>query len=81
VEKKNDELNLRISNIYSIRGVALFNSKNYDLALKEFEESTRYSPKCPQFFLSKAKCLLQLSNKPQAVEELEKCLALDPNQP
>ena len=35
-EKKNEELSFRIASIYNIRGVALFNSKNYDLALKEF---------------------------------------------
>lgn len=37
IEKKSLELNFRISTIYGIRGVSLFNSKNYELALKEFE--------------------------------------------
>ena len=45
IEKKSPELNFRISTIYSIRGVSLFNSKNYELALKEFEESLRFTPK------------------------------------
>ena len=33
-EKKNDELSFRIASIYNIRGVALFNSKNYELAIR-----------------------------------------------
>ena len=70
VEKKNDELNFRIASIYSVRGVALFNSKNYDLALGEFNEAVVFSPRCCQFYVSKAKCLLQLGKKQEAVESL-----------
>lgn len=70
LEKKNDDLNFRIASIYSIRGVALFNSKNYDLALKEFEESLVFAPRCPQFHMSRAKCLLQMGRKAEAVESL-----------
>ena len=33
-EKKNEDLSFRIASIYNIRGVALFNSKNYDLAIR-----------------------------------------------
>lgn len=29
IEKKNDDLNFRLANIYNIRGIALFNSKNF----------------------------------------------------
>jgi tetratricopeptide (TPR) repeat protein len=60
--------------------VALFNSKNYDLALKEFEESIKYGPRCPQFHMSKAKCLLQLTRKAEAIESLSRCLELDEKQ-
>jgi tetratricopeptide (TPR) repeat protein len=60
--------------------VALFNSKNYDLALREFEEAVRFSPRCPQFYVSKGKCLLQLGRKQEAVEALEKCLEIDDKQ-
>lgn len=70
IEKKNDDLNFRIASIYSIRGVALFNSKNYDLSLKEFDESLVFSPRCPQFHLSRAKCLLQLGRRQEAMESL-----------
>ena len=68
IERKSGELNFRISTIYSIRGVSLFNSKNYELALKEFEESLRFTAKNEQFIASKAKCLIQLNRKEEAVE-------------
>ena len=69
-EKKNEDLSFRIASIYNIRGVALFNSKNYDLALEEFEEAVKFSPRCPQFYVSKGKCLLQAGRKQEAIEAL-----------
>lgn len=56
-------MSFRIASIFNIRGVALFNSKNYDLGLKEFDEAIKFSPRCPQFYISKSKCLLQLGFK------------------
>ena len=34
IEKKNEELNFKIASIYNMRGIALFNSKNYQHAIK-----------------------------------------------
>lgn len=36
IEKKNEDLNFRLANIYNLRGIALFNSKNYEHAVQEF---------------------------------------------
>ena len=33
IEKKNEELNFKISGILNMRGIALFNSKNFEHAL------------------------------------------------
>lgn len=78
IEKKSQELNFRISTIYSIRGVSLFNSKNYELALREFEESLRFTPKNEKFVASRAKCLIQLNRKEEALEVLSECVKLNP---
>ena len=67
-------MNFRIASIYNIRGVALFNSKNYDLALREFEEAVKFSPRCSQFYMSQAKCQLQIGRKAEAIDSLDKCL-------
>lgn len=29
IEKKNEDLNFRLANIYNFRGISLFNSKNF----------------------------------------------------
>ena len=34
IEKKNADLNFRLATIYNIRGISLFNSKNFEFALK-----------------------------------------------
>ena len=71
IEKKNNELNFRIASIYNMRGISLFNSKNFNLAIKEFNESIKYSPQCEGFYLSKAKCLIQVGDKADAIKVLE----------
>lgn len=78
-EKKNEDLNFRLASIYNIRGIALFNSKNFEHALKQFIESIKYSPRCPAFYASKAKCYIQLGLKNQALACLSEAQKFDPN--
>ena len=79
IDKKNEELNFKLAGIFNMRGIALFNSKNFELALNEFNESIRYSPRCSAFYLSKAKCLIQMGMKSEAVGCLTEAHRLDPS--
>lgn len=62
-----------------MRGIALFNSKNFQLALAEFNESIKFSPRCAGFYISKAKCLIQLGLKKEGVGALREALRVEPS--
>ncbi|EGR33413.1 tetratricopeptide repeat protein [Ichthyophthirius multifiliis] len=78
IDENREEINTRISMIRNSRGIILFNQKKYEKAIKEFNEAIKFNINISQYYQNRGKCLLELGNLQEAIQDYIKCFQLDP---
>ena len=60
-------------------GVSLYNNKEYAGANVEFSRAIFFNSKIAEFYVNRAKACIEMRTMPQAYEDLDKALKLNPN--
>lgn len=55
-----------------------FTEGKFPLALKEYSESIRRSPKDPKYYTNRGICYIKLMEFPSALKDLDQAIAFDP---
>jgi stress-induced-phosphoprotein 1 len=61
------------------KGNKAFKDKNYDLAIRHYDEAIKKDPKNPVYYSNKATCYYQMENYKDSLTCVYKTIEIDPN--